>query len=221
MVAQTEREKVSGPGVILELLEQFNIPTLPPLDVLIRITTENGGRLALTDVLGSPPEKYLEVPLNLLAEQREKTVEEKPHGRPRNSAEKKGIRDSYKRMENQLRVSSPGWLLSAIALNNEAEAKWTMNGVTGNENWQDPSEAEKAWWVWLYLKEQNGVDVKQWWENGTAEMFHAVFIMRHRITNREVTPKSFGNFVKFIEQVIPEGGEVEQHLRGITQLFTA
>lgn len=147
-------------------------------------------------------------------------MNEKPHGRPRSSAQKKRIRKNFSKLGQRLTENGPGWLMAAIATNHEREARWFEYGITGNEDWREPPEAEKAWWVWIYQMERKGAKIEKWWQNGTGELLHAFFVMRHRGAFSEVSPATFQKFVDQISPLIPEDKQITQPLSEITEKFT-
>jgi hypothetical protein len=202
------------------ILQTYNIPNLVSLSAELAIA--GWGKLAFTEVLGSDREKlarnYLSRPLELLAQRREEAVSEKQHGRSRKSDQKRKIRKNFNRMEQSLINNGPARLLAAIACNEGKTGEWSMHGVTGNKDWQEPAQEEIEFWGWIYEKIQK-VNVGEWWQDGTGNILHASWVMRYRKAHGEVSSKDFDGFLKVIAKFIPEESEIVTYVSEISRRF--
>lgn len=201
---------------IEKILAQYNILPLLPLNNRVFLQDGAMTSFSLAEALDLTRGSLLGVPLTILSRLEYEVI--------RRLGERKEARSKIKRRfeaeREGLLTRGPGRILAAIAVNADRGAKWTKEGLIGNEGWERSSQEEAQWWGWVYNQKQNGVNVEEWWVEDTGNLLRAVFIMRARLKANLITRQDFGSFIETITPFVPDpevNPSTKRHLEKIAK----
>lgn len=221
----TEREKeCPSIEILLKILEEFDIPVVQATTVLTSEIqfSDHTQPLSLKSALNKPQKELVTAPLGILKTAETFAVQAKRHGRPKSKREIGDIREQFTWAASKLlSPEGVGRILATIILNSGQKARWVREGLdclVENGQWRLPSKEEEKWWGWLYRQKQKGENVEGWFKDRfVVNLFHANYVMRVR--RSELPPKEFDEFLRMIDPLVPDEGELPRIFKEITKTF--
>ena len=169
-----------------------------------------------------PPDELIRLPLKVIREAQAESSSRKHTGRLPARREVGETRARLAKEEEVLRNEGPARIISAIALNPGKTARWSRNGLEGDEeDWVSPSDEEIMWWGWFYRKARQEKDFLKRIPGEKRLLLHAVFIARVRRQKGEMAEKEFHDFLGTISDLIPDDDPVVGSLQQISRKFSS